>query len=187
MQQLSMFIDNTANCHKAIIDINALFDKEYRCLTELHHPNIVRIIDRGVYAPDQKELTEEYRFIDSLNFIVMDYIHRSSLDVFLSNNDPDKETAVYILSKICEALSYLHNTKEYLHMDIRSSNIRIREGTIEPIIIDFALYKNFNFSEVNEEDITNLDDDWDLFPKEFDDDDLLKEVKERQKGLPKKP
>jgi hypothetical protein len=160
-------------------DLEKLFQKELECLREVHHPTIVNVLDSGTYQPSKGELIRQLGVVEQLNFFVMDFVRGSDILAFLQlNNQLSKTQLVSLLRKLCDGLIYLHEVKEYLHTDIRSANVLIREGTTEPVIIDFALYKNFNFKEVDPNEITKLYGDWDLFPKDLPTNHPLKKLKE---------
>ena len=155
------------------------FQKEIECLSQTNHPSIVRLLDTGGYKIFKGEIIHQFQDIKFLNFFVMDFIPGQDVTKYLHSTN-NRTQVIYLLRKLCDALIYLHEVKEYLHADIRSANILIREGTAEPVIIDFALYKNFNFKEADPKEITRLYGDWDLFPKDLRTDDPLKKIKETE-------
>jgi uncharacterized protein len=155
-----------------------LYTKEIQALHEINHPYIVRIIDKGEYQPLKGELEKPLRSIGTIRFFVMEFVDGMNLEECLTNQTLSRSAFFDVLSKVCEALVYLHEKKEYLHADIRASNILVREGTSDPVLIDFALYKNFCFTEVEPEQVTKLLGDWDLLPKDIPTNHPLKKFKE---------
>ncbi len=164
---------------KSLPELKRLHEKEIQCLKEMRHPNVVRIMDRGAYEPKPPELIPEMRAIKELNFFVMEFIEGLSLAKWLRRTKRRKSEVLSTISSICDALIYLHEVKEYLHADIRAANIIVRQGTNEAVLIDFALYKNFNFTEAGAQETTKLLGDWDLFPKDLPTAHPLKRCKER--------
>ena len=171
-------LESTGLDEDAIRDIENLHQKEIRCLGEIHHPGIVKILDRGEYQPAQGEIVRQLSKIRELHFFVMEFVDGVSIADYFNAPEVTKAQVISVLNKACDALIYLHDVKQYLHADIRAANILIRKDTVDPVIIDFALYKNFNFSEANANDITKLLGDWDLFPKDIGTEDPLKTFKE---------
>jgi HD superfamily phosphohydrolase len=157
--------------------------KELQCLEHVHHTNIVRILDNGIYKVGQGELINKLSFFKEVNFIVTDFVPGSNIKKYLESNKLSASQIASMLMKISDALYHLHNIKKYMHADIKAENIIIRNDTNEPVIIDFSLYKNFNFNEVENNNITNFTVDWDLFPTKFlQDGDNLLEIRKQEKG-----
>src|SRR5579864_6667407 len=144
-----------------------LYTKEIQALHEINHPYIVRILDKGEYEVLKGELARTLRSITTVRFFVMEFVDGVNLGECLTNETLSRATFIDALHKLCEALVYLHEKKEYLHADIRASNILVRKGTSDPVLIDFALYKNFCFTEVEPGQVTKLLGDWDLLPKDI--------------------
>lgn len=173
---LSLF-DSSTTEQRVLEELENLHYRELQCLRELNHPSIVRVTDQGSYRPAKVELSSQLQVVQTIKFFVMEYIHGTRVSRFLEAS-PKRQDVALILFRLADALVYLHEVKQYLHADIRASNILIREASAEPVIIDFALYKNFNFSEVEADDTTRLLGDWDLFPKDLPTYDPLKRFKE---------
>lgn len=106
------------------------FLKEAEHIAEFDHPNIVRITD----------FFEE----NGTAYYIMDYIEGVSLTQMVKQNGPmDEVVAVGYISKIGNALSYIHS-KRMNHLDIKPSNIMVRQKDNEPILIDFGLSKQYD-------------------------------------------
>jgi len=170
--------EDTSSQQKALQEIEKFHVKELQCLRQINHAGIVRVLDSGNYAPLKTELASQLSVIQQLSFFVMDLIPGKSISKWFEEYECTKAQVSEVLSKICDALIYLHEVKQYLHADLRGPNILIREDSCEPVIIDFALYKNFNFNEIDENGVTKLAGDWDLFPKDLPTGDPLKRIKE---------
>lgn len=112
------------------------FSEEAAILTQLEHPNIVRVLDYF------KELDTAY--------YVMEPVPGAELDTALGEyGEPDETWIRLILSKLLSALQYMHShTPSVLHRDIKPANIMLNVGG-SPVLIDFGLArKNQKISQV---------------------------------------
>ena len=98
---------------------------ELAVLTQVSHPNIVRITD--VFSDD-----------DHI-YIVMDHVEGMTLREIISNKKQIPEKLFYKWSmEICDAVSYLHNMKPPVILcDLKESNIIIKPDG-HPVLIDFG-------------------------------------------------
>ena len=174
---LSLFKSSATQRH-AMEDLATFHRRELECLRRIRHPNIVEVIDSGVYRPAKTELLPELHSLTEINFFVMQFIDGSNIAEFLSADGRSTAQIAELFCQLFDALAYLHDVRNYLHCDIRPGNILVRDGTHSPVIIDFALYKNFNATEADPQDVTKLLGDWDLFPKNLATDHPLKAFKE---------
>jgi uncharacterized protein len=166
----------------ALDEISSLQLKEYKFLSRISHPNIVKVIDHGSYdlrAPERGRLPSKN--VQSLPFLIEEFVQGKRLGDALEAYPLSAVQVGGILSRICQALRYLHQVKHYMHADIKSANILVREVDYQPIIVDFALSKNLDFSEVSETDVTPFACDWDLLPH-MEENHPLKKIREREKG-----
>lgn len=105
----------------------ARFVEEARILSNLNHPNIVRV----------------RRFFEANNtaYIVMDYVDGEPLSRFLDRHGELTPTEWHRwLDALLDGLEHVHGA-DYLHRDIKPHNIMIRAATIEseqPVLIDFG-------------------------------------------------
>lgn len=107
------------------------FIKEAKILSELSDKSIVSIFD----------VFEE----NGTAYYVMEYLNNGSLKDLIENKGPltEKEALVYI-NQICDALVYIHG-KKIMHLDIKPSNIMIRERDKHSIcLIDFGISKHYD-------------------------------------------
>lgn len=131
--------------------------KEYQFLSSLSDPNIVR-----VYAAGEVELTQveskhvPIKDISSLPLLVMELVDGEPVASAITNYHLTGQHVVHILVRLAHALRYLHEDRRYMHTDIKSANVLIRKSDREPILIDFALCKNLNFTEVSSDERTVL-------------------------------
>jgi HD superfamily phosphohydrolase/serine/threonine protein kinase len=170
--------EHSGTQQRAFAESEDFHRRELECLRQVNHPYIVRVLDHGSYSPLKSELVKQLHSLSEIKFFVMEFVDGDNLKVALQSEGIGQSDVVSILLKACEALMYLHEQKEYLHTDIRYSNILVRKGTADPVIIDFALYKNLCFDEVDAGEITKLLGDWDLIPKDIRTDHPLKQFKE---------
>lgn len=103
---------------------------EFARLTELAHPNIVRVHDAGMGQDASGE---------SRAFLVMDYVAGKSLAELIASRDDASRVATFAAAAeaLGDALAYLHG-RGVFHGDISPANIRCGAAD-EPILIDFGL------------------------------------------------
>ncbi|MDL2255218.1 serine/threonine protein kinase [Parabacteroides sp. OttesenSCG-928-K15] len=103
--------------------------KEARILSDVHHPNIVNVL----------EVFEE----NNTAYIAMEYISGLSLKEMMEREGimPEEKVLRYI-HQIGEALQFVHD-KNILHLDIKPSNILVdRNGNAR--LIDFGVSKRYD-------------------------------------------
>ena len=106
------------------------FLKEARNITNLKHPNIVRIID----VFDENDTS----------YYVMDYIGGGSLSSKVKRYGalPEDEATSYIL-QVADALDYIHQ-RNMNHLDVKPANIVLSDENGAAILIDFGLSKQYD-------------------------------------------
>jgi len=104
------------------------FGREYRALTRLDHPNIVRVYRYGVSDEGTPFLTME--LLDG----VAAQVHAKSCG---RPGSPERtREAVRIIGEVARALSYLH-ARGVIHRDLKSSNVLVlRDGRVK--VLDFG-------------------------------------------------
>jgi len=105
------------------------FQREARVMAQLHHPNIVRVLD-----------------IDhdgDLQYFVMEYIEGRTLGELMSRTGALPLTRVIdVALEVSAALEYAHrHVPPVVHRDIAPSNILIEEGTGRVVVTDFGIAK----------------------------------------------
>ncbi len=110
----------------------AKFVKEARTISQMEHPNIIRIFD--VF----KENNTAY--------YVMEYIEGESLAEMVNRRGciPEEEALCYIRC-VADALDYVHQ-KHINHLDVKPGNILVRNSDKRVLLIDFGLSKQYDAS-----------------------------------------
>jgi serine/threonine-protein kinase len=121
----------------------ARFKREADVISELRHPNIVRMID--------------YVVEDETPCLIMDYIPGPTLATYMKNlHDRNKRIPIVIVAQllrsIASALDHAHS-KGIVHRDIKPANVLLRSPSqeinmehtlpldVEPILTDFGLVR----------------------------------------------
>ncbi|MBK9141192.1 MAG: protein kinase [Candidatus Melainabacteria bacterium] len=103
------------------------FQNEARILASLNHPNILQILDFGVF--EQKL------------YLVTELLKGNPLDKVISRQGPiSPSRTVEIFSPVLDALHYAHSSG-IIHRDLKPSNIFLSP---EPIILDFGIAKSLS-------------------------------------------
>ncbi|MEW5807058.1 MAG: sigma 54-interacting transcriptional regulator [Acidobacteriota bacterium] len=109
------------------------FEKEFTTLSQLVHPNLIKVFDFGV----SRDLSEDGT---ALPFFTMELVDGETIDRFFKR-DINFDIFYNCIAQAAEGISYIHR-KGLLHNDIKSSNIMITRGT-GPLplvkIMDFGL------------------------------------------------
>ncbi|MDR3062233.1 MAG: serine/threonine protein kinase [Dysgonamonadaceae bacterium] len=123
------FIESNSANGKIIFDkYKEKIIKEARILAEIHHPNVVKVLE--VFKQNNTVYT------------IMEFISGDSLKKELEQSGIFKEEKLLpVIYKIGQALQYIHK-KNILHLDIKPSNI-LMEGAI-PKLIDFGISKRYD-------------------------------------------
>jgi eukaryotic-like serine/threonine-protein kinase len=111
-----------------------LFFREARILSELHHPNIVRIYDANTTRVKYRGETIE------VLYIVEELVRGKNLTTRINQGLKYKEVLAMSI-QMAEGMEYIHNVKteegHLLHGDWKSDNILLQEDQIK--ITDFGL------------------------------------------------
>ena len=110
-------------------DYKSKFVKEAIKLSELNHPNIIKVLD----------LFEE----NNTSYYVMEYCSGGSLDnkIKRENGLNEKESVRYAM-QTGMALKYMHS-KKMLHLDLKPGNVVLNDKG-DAVLIDFGLSKQFD-------------------------------------------
>ena len=106
------------------------FLKEARTISQLDHPNIIKIHD----------IFEE----NNTAYYVMDYIEGENLSEMVKRQGALPEaTAVAYIKKVADALAYIH-ARNINHLDVKPGNIMLRQHGQQIVLIDFGLSKQYD-------------------------------------------
>jgi tRNA A-37 threonylcarbamoyl transferase component Bud32 len=115
-------------------EIKKRFITEAKLYKKIHHANIVKIHDTGVFADESKGI--------EIPYMIMSYIRGSSLSDLLRNEAPFEMSRTLEISRdVLAALEAMHKNN-IIHRDIKPGNIMIQEETGEAVIIDFGIAKD---------------------------------------------
>lgn len=107
-------------------EVTARFEVEVAALTQMDHPNVVRVLDHGETANDR-------------HFLVMEYVDGCDLRRLLRAQRLEMDRAFDIFAKVCAGVAHAHE-RGLVHRDIKPANILIgADGTVK--VADFGLAK----------------------------------------------
>ncbi len=104
------------------------FKAEADCLYDLHHPGIVPV----------NEVIEANGTV----YYVMKFLRGKTLEDWVAENGGRLSVAdaIAILTKVADAVSYLH-AQNILHLDVKPDNIMMTDSG--PVLIDFGSFRRF--------------------------------------------
>jgi HD superfamily phosphohydrolase len=143
--------------------------REYKFLSVIDHPFIVKVHDFGVQALSSGQLgrlraktAETFSGPSaSLPYLIAAFVPGSSFIEGLG--DQDRRTALRAMRCLAEALDHLHVEHDYMHLDVKSANVRVRPDGY-PALVDFALSQDLSPGAVELGDSIIGGIDWDLLP-----------------------
>ncbi|MBL4868875.1 MAG: serine/threonine protein kinase [Pseudomonadales bacterium] len=104
--------------------VRGLFEAESRIIARLDHPNIIRVIDRGVSSTGQP-------------YFIMDFVEGTDLKQALKSEEISHSRKLRMIIQIAKALAYAHRNG-VIHRDIKPANILLdSEGNAR--IADFGV------------------------------------------------
>lgn len=108
----------------------AKFLKEARIISELSHPNIIRIYD--IFRENNTA------------YYVMEYIEGQSLSEYVKSRGPlSEKEAIGHIRAVGEALEYIH-AKHINHLDVKPGNIMLSHANHHIYLLDFGLSKQYD-------------------------------------------
>lgn len=123
------------------LEIERRFAREIKILISLNHPNIVKIIEQGIYR-----LTENNQ-VDNIPFYVMEYLNGESLTTYLERkNKLNLEEAMPLMIQILSGLNQAHQNS-IIHRDLKPDNIflvSLSNNRYIVKILDFGIARNFD-------------------------------------------
>jgi len=131
--QQTGFIETTGQTGTEIFEKNKeKIIKEARILSEIHHPNVVNVL----------EVFKQNNTV----YIVMEFISGDSLKQAVEQKGIfSEEKLKKIIYKIGQALDHIHS-KNILHLDIKPSNI-LMDKRNNPKLIDFGISKRYDIAD----------------------------------------
>jgi len=104
------------------------FEREERALSDLSHPNIVRLVDSGNAS--------------GIPYLVLEWLPGGDLTKRICESGPVSWSEFYeaIGRPILRALAYVHQ-RHWAHRDLKPQNVLFDEGGV-PKIIDFGIARN---------------------------------------------
>lgn len=107
------------------------FLQEAKMLSNLDHPNLIKIHDHGFTKHGSP-------------YLVMDFIEGQSLGEALEQNESlDGETIINTTREILSALEYIHS-EGIIHRDLKPTNVLLQElpdGSLRARLVDFGIAK----------------------------------------------
>ena len=100
------------------------FHREAEAVARLHHPNLVRIIEK-----DQ---------LDEVVYFVMEYVPGSALETVLRRRRLSLREAFIVFKKVCAGLAAAHEVK-IVHRDLSPRNILVSEDLEVVKVVDFGI------------------------------------------------
>lgn len=100
------------------------FLKERQILTDLNHPNIVKLLDAGITNT-------------GIPWYVMEYIEGSDIKTYVSENKLNHSEIIELILRVCDALICAHQF-DVVHRDVKPSNVIIsNDGQVK--LFDFGI------------------------------------------------
>lgn len=115
------------------------FKKEAECLSHLHHPNIVRVVE--VFEANETV------------YYVMEFLEGGSLEQRINSSVAlDERYALDLTLQIGSAIDYLHKHR-LLHLDLKPGNVMLTDSG-KAVLIDFGLSKQYDMNGAPESSTT---------------------------------
>lgn len=105
------------------------FLKEAKMIADMDNRHIIKVID--VFEDN------------GTAYYVMEYLRCGSLTERIPESGLPETEALRYIRQIAEALSYIHNEKNVVHLDVKPSNIMFRNDD-EAVLIDFGISKHYD-------------------------------------------
>lgn len=142
------------------IPASELHDVEFGFLSQLDHPFVVKVHDHGVHALSRAQIaklklalggqsrpSEEHYRDTRLPFIISAHVRGQAFaDAVVCLG---RYRTFRVLSSLVETVEYLHRDHQILHLDIKSTNVLVRQDGY-PVLLDFALAKDLSQSDGDE-------------------------------------
>jgi serine/threonine protein kinase len=115
--------------------------KEVQILSELDHPNIVKLLDVMIHRRQLPETTRPGPYL----CIIMDYIPNSYTiaKLIMKMGAVDRNLISYIMKQLASALMAMH-AQGVVHRDLWAENVLLNQGTGSVMLVDFGNAEYFN-------------------------------------------
>lgn len=106
--------------------LETVLDREAKILSQLDHPHIVRLLDKGKHN-------------ESSNFLVMEWVDGTPLREHCKKTNLDFQETIDLFFQLCEAVHHCH-AKGILHLDLKPDNVLVYQvdGKAHIKLIDFG-------------------------------------------------
>jgi len=113
--------------------IRARFQREVGTLASLDHPNTIQVFDFGVMP-------------DGMLFIVMEFVHGSSVAAVLEHEGPmTPDRVAHIVAQVCGSLEEAH-AQGIVHRDLKPDNVELTEHAGQK---DFVKLLDFGIAKID--------------------------------------
>ena len=105
------------------------FAREAELLSRLSHPNIPRLLDRGVLRHAVSGVEHPY--------FVMEWVEGTPLYAWAEQHRPSVSERCRVLAQVARALEAVH-AERAVHRDVKGDNVLVRLSDNRPMLIDFG-------------------------------------------------
>ena len=119
----------TSGSRELVSRFKEKFIKEAQTIAGMDNSHIIRVID--VFEDN------------GTAYYVMEYLSGGSLSDRIPSEGLGETKAVAYIRQIADALTYIHEEKKILHLDVKPSNILFRKSG-EAVLIDFGISKHYD-------------------------------------------
>lgn len=113
-------------------DLRARFEREMRVYNELIHPNIVRVLESGLY--------------DGQMYLVMEMVQGSTLRAYVFEGGISPKKMLDLMAPVLQAVHFAHK-KGIVHRDLKPENIMMTDKNVIKVM-DFGLARSSQFSKL---------------------------------------
>ena len=119
----------TSGSREMVLRFKNKFIREAQTIAEMENDHIIRIYD----------VFEE----NGTAYYVMEFLQGGSLADSLPSGGFPEKVALKYLRQIADALQYIHEEKNILHLDVKPANVMLRKEGVA-VLIDFGISKHYD-------------------------------------------